>query len=481
MGGAVRDLLLGRHSGGTDLDLVVEGEAISVARRAADRLGWAFYVLDELRDVARLIFQSGQGAPLVCDVAGLREESIETDLFLRDFTINAMAARYTPAGFGDLVDPYKGRDDLRSGIVRRVSPISLADDPIRLVRAVRFVAQFGFTLDPATELQIRRLNTTLALASMERVRDELWKTMATPRAAEAINQLHELGLLSYTLPELSAMIDVTQPPPHVHDVYHHTLAAVRAAQAVRDWAITGQPQTTTGGVMPLDALEAWRFRIKQHLMTPLAAGRLAGDWLIWYALLHDIGKPQTRTVEQDNHSGVARIHFHGHEATGAEMALHRLEALRFSRYEGEAARTVVNAHMRPHHLHHSFQGEAISNRAAFRFFRDIDGRLPGRETGLDVLLLALADRWAIYDQEPPDWAEYLQHVEQLLAFHWSPERQSQRPLVDGHELMRRLNLPPGPQVGILLDQLMEAQAAGDIQSADEAIRLAASWLEQAQA
>lgn len=480
VGGAVRDMLMGRRPGVTDLDLVVDDEAIAVARRAADRLGWAFYALDELRDVARLVLQPGQTTPLVCDVAGLRGNTIEADLFLRDFTINAMAVSYSAKGFGHVLDPHDGRGDLRRGLIRRVSPISLADDPIRLVRAVRFVAQFDFALDADTELQIRRLNTTLPLAGTERMRDELWKTLATPRTAQAIAQLYRLGLLSHMLPEIPATIYVTQSSPHVHDVYGHTLATIHAAQAVRDWALTGRPQPAPNGMLHLDALEHWRYRIKHHLMTPLAADRQAGDWLIWYALLHDIGKPTTRTVEHDEETDASRIRFIGHETIGADMAQHRLDQLRFSRYEAEAARTVINEHMRPHHLHQTFTGESISNRAAFRFFRDINGRLPGRETGVDVLLLALADRWATYDKEPPDWYHYVEHVNQLLAYHWSPERQSQRPLVDGHELMRRLDLEPGPQVGILLDRLMEAQAAGEIASTDDAIRLAAGWLEQAQ-
>src|SRR3954453_8820949 len=137
VGGAVRDLLLQRKVELTDLDLVLGDAAIPVARRVADRLGWAYYPLDEARDVARLVFMPSASTPLVCDIAGMRGGSIEADLRLRDFTVNAMALAFTTAYTTPiLIDTVGGQSDLHKRLLRRVSAMSIADYPVRLLRAV---------------------------------------------------------------------------------------------------------------------------------------------------------------------------------------------------------------------------------------------------------------------------------------------------------------------------------------------------------
>jgi poly(A) polymerase len=208
--------------------------------------------------------------------------------------------------------------------------------------------------------------------------------------------------------------------------------------------------------------------------------------LVWHALMHDIGKPQTRTVEtaletvRDGEQVESqRYRFFSHDEVGAAMTRVRLEALRFSRQEAQLGEVVVAAHMRPHHLHASFGTKPLSRRACFRFFRDVGGRGFDVLPGVDVVMLALADYQAIYMADlPPDWDGYLHHTVQLLefAFHTEGLQQVRRPLVDGHTLMRYFNLQPGPEVGSLLERLQEAQAAGEIGTKDEALAMAATWV-----
>ncbi len=480
VGGVVRDLLLGRQLAHYDLDIVVEQNALQTARRVADRVGWAYYPMDEVRDVARLVFAMDGAEPLVCDVAGMRGGSIENDLLARDFTINAMALAYSSNAPPTLIDSTGGQEDLRRQVVRAVTSMSLAEDSVRILRAVRLAVQLGFRIDPATEAQMERLAGDLRIASVERVRDELWKTLATDDPAQAVDMLHNLGILIYVLPEVVTTTAVTQSYPHYQDVYRHSLATVRHALPLRAW-IMGTASTREPAIAALDAvLGPWRFHLRRHLATSLAVGRTHGDWLVWNALLHDVGKPYTRSEEPDpDHPGAVRVRFLGHEERGAEMVSERLSALRFSRHEIELASAVIRGHMRPHLLHTNFADQPISRRAAYRFYRNIGGKPFGYRAGIDTLLLALADYQAIFPATPPpDWAAYLDHVNDLLSFAFDPQSDAPtvKPILDGHALMHYFDLQPGPRLGELIEFLREAQAAGEIATTDEALALASGWL-----
>jgi putative nucleotidyltransferase with HDIG domain len=490
VGGVVRDFLLGVTKAATDMDVVVEHSALQVARQVADQLGWAFYPLDTERDVARLVF-TASNPPLVCDVAAMRGGTIDRDLRARDFTVNALAVEWRGRSAVQLVDVVGGQQDLKQQRLRRVNPSSLAEDPVRLLRAVRFAVQLGFAIEEETELQMLRMSDTISLASPERVRDELWKTLQTAAPAVAVEMLRRYGLLAYVLPEVADLEGVTQSAPHVLDVYRHTLEVLRFAEQFRAWLRrpgrdTGEPApAATPGPRQLaweQALAPWRFRLQEHFLQAITADHLRVDWLIWHALLHDIGKPATRTLEEMPEGG-QRTRFLGHDEVGARLAQVRLEALRFSRQEVQLAGEVAAAHMRPHHLHASFGSGLLSRRACYRFFRDTGGRGGARGfdvlPGVDVILLALADYQATsLADPPPHWDQYLSQMVQLLdfAFHSEGLEQVRRPLVDGHTLMRYFNLRPGPEIGGLLERLQEAQATGEIASGDEALALAATWV-----
>ncbi len=500
VGGLVRDLLLGRTHSPADVDLVVAHSAIPVARRVADRVGWAFYALDEGRDVARLVFNAG-ALPLAVDIAGLRGGSLEADLRSRDFTVNAMALALRPGGSeSEVVDVVGGREDLAARQIRRVNATSLADDPLRLLRAVRFSSELGFPIETATRDQMLRMPGAIGSVSAERVRDELWKTLAGRDPAQALDMLRKLGLLAWVLPELVGCDLVQQTAPHDKDVYRHTLSVVQHAAQLRDWLLGGgAPARSAQLVAPLSAgplsavplpgsqaerlgevlrvLEPWAFYLRRHFAPTVAANHTRAEWLVWHALFHDVGKPATRTVETLS-SGAERARFLNHEEVGAPMARSRLAHLRFSRQEIDLCGAVVLHHMRPHSLHAAFPEREVSRRARFRFFRDIGGADLEHPIGIDVLLTAVADYLGMRDNTPGDeLRDYLVHVAQMLAFVFSEkavETAVLHPLADGRMLMRELELQPGPALGKLIDQLAEAQAAGEIGSADEALQLARS-------
>lgn len=480
VGGVVRDALLGRRAGLTDLDLVVTHDALGVARRVADRLGWAYYPLDADRDVARLVFTAGK-TPLVCDIAAMRGGDLTTDLLARDFTVNALALRWRHGAAGDLVDLTGGQADLAARQLRRVTPWGLAEDPVRLLRAVRLAVQLDFTIAAETLQQILRISDTLRLASPERLRDELWKLLSSAAPARAVELLRTYNLLRSLLPEVADMEGVAQTAPHDADVFQHTLRTVDYALRLRAWitgdaALTDDPATSEIVVMLAPHLP----RLRQLLLTITSAERRAVDWLVWFALWHDVGKPATRTADRFP-DGAVRYRFLGHEELGAELAARRLDALRFSRFEVALTHAVIRAHMRPHLLHASFGGEAISRRAQYRFFCDNDGRAAETLVGVSTILLALADYQAIYAvSPPPEWPAYVQHMAELIDYGLAPNgfAEVRTPLVDGHTLMTYFDLSPGRQVGVLLEQLREAQAAGEIATPEAALALAAQLLVQ---
>ncbi len=489
VGGVVRDHLFGSQTKVTDLDLMIDQGALPIARAVADELGWAFYPLDEGRDVARLVFTANAGVPLVCDIARIRGGSVEGDLLMRDFTINAMAFQIERLGEATLIDICNGQRDLQQRLLRRVSAASLADDPVRLLRAIRFMVQFNFTLDEQTRLQIKQVCSTVTLASPERIRDELWKMLDTNQPTRAIEELREVGLLIHVLPEVAHMEEIAQSYPHFEDVYQHTLRVMQNTVDLRNWILDRPYQQEPEMARWREMLAPYLVSLRQHLREPLAGGRTRAEWLVWHAMLHDIGKPQSRTEEiQPNQS--IRYRFFDHERIGAEMAEHRLTTLRFSRPEIVLANRVTTFHMRPHLLSSSFLGQSLSKRAKYRFFRDT---FPGQLThtgdsgnerqsdGIDVLCLAIADYQAIHRHAINTEDGYLEHSKELFAYtfdHDGFQATRLQPLIDGHTLMKALHLAPGRQVGELLTMLQEAQAAGEIATTEAALALAATWLQE---
>jgi len=354
--------------------------------------------------------------------------------------------------------------------LRAVTAQSLSDDPIRTLRAARLSISLACRIDEQTRALIRAAAPRLAEVSAERVRDELSHIVGLPGLHRSLLLLDELGLLDQVLPEVQAMRGVAQSLPHHWDVFEHTLRALDLLEVLlaRLIGIETQAHEPVAVIAPEFAwadidrvFGPMRDALHEHLEKMLSDDRPAWLALKWAAVLHDIAKPRTRTVEPDG-----RTRFFQHEDIGAELAAGRMRALRFSTVEIERAATIVRHHMRPHHLAES----SVSRRATYRFFRDTG------EAGVDVLLHALADHLATHgpDLNPDRWAGRLELTRALLDeyFHRREETVSPPPLISGHEVMAALNLEPGPQVGDILEAVREAQAAGEVKTREEALALA---------
>src|SRR5512139_1217213 len=221
VGGAVRDLLLGREI--HDWDVVVERDAIRLARTAADRLKADVYVLEADLDMARVLVDD-----TMIDFARLREADLDLDLAGRDFTINAMAIDLSQPD--QIIDRFNGQSDLEEGLIRAISEASLSSDPVRMLRAVRQSASLALAIDPQTAVWTKTHSALIANAPAERVRDELSKTLQESNVAHSLLLLDSSGLLQYVLPEVITLKGVTQSLPHHWDVYEHTRRVIDALE-----------------------------------------------------------------------------------------------------------------------------------------------------------------------------------------------------------------------------------------------------------
>ena len=462
VGGAVRDLLLSRPI--HDMDFAVAEGVIPLARRVANALHAAFFLLDEERETARVILTGQDDQRIFLDFAILRGPDLETDLRSRDFTINAMALPVAPNQ--ELIDPLGGAEDLRKGLIRPCSASAFHDDPVRVLRAVRFAAALNFRLLPATLQGIRQAAGELPRVSPERVRDELFHILGGARPESALRVMGHLHVLPVVFPELPDEKGVTQSPPHEFDVWTHTLGVVDHLQSVLDvLTLPFNPDAAANLALGQVSLRLGKFRqqVDAHLREQLIPGRSVRDLLFFSALYHDAGKPGTRQVEPDG-----RIRFFNHETLGAQIAMQRASALRLSNQEIEWLGKVIRNHLRPMLLAQA-DGNP-SRRAVYRFFRDTGS------AGIDVCLLSLADVLGTYGPALPQnvWEHHLEVVRTLLEGFWErpAEVVSPPPLVNGDDLMQQFSLQPGPQIGRLLELIREAQAAGEITGREDALNLA---------
>lgn len=467
VGGAVRDAILGRPT--NDLDFAVSQDAIGLGRRVADKLEGAFYPLDPERDTARVILFQADGSRQILDFAGLRGADIHSDLLGRDFTLNAMALDFHHPP--KLMDPLDGVNDMRSGLIRACSDQVFVDDPLRILRGVRLASAFDLRIVPETIQMMLPAVDLLPGVSVERVRDELVRILDGPRQAKSLRVLDALGVLPDILPEMAELKDVEQSPPHISDVWSHTLDVISKLEHVLSvLSLHHDPEAAANWALGFISVQLGRYReqIFDHLNDSITTGRSQRSLLFLAALYHDAGKPETRVMDDDG-----RIRFFKHEVVGSKLAASRGHSLRLSNEEVKYLEKIVRNHMRPLSL--TKVGNPPSRRSIYRFFRDTG------QAGVDVCLLSLADTLATYGPTLPKelWAEQLSVVRSLLEswFERQEEAIAPPPIINGRDLMDHLGMPPGPQIGELLKAIREAQAMGQVTDRSIALEFAKSWLE----
>ncbi|GAB6064812.1 HD domain-containing protein [Deferrisoma palaeochoriense] len=432
VGGAVRDVALGRPLP-PDLDLALPvPDARPVAEELARGLCGHPFPLDEGRGAWRVALPGGA----TVDAVPLRASTLEEDLELRDFTVNAMAWRL---GGGPLVDPLGGLADLLRGELRACGPGVLEADPLRVLRVYRFSAALGLRVGPELAGRLARAAPGLDGVAPERVRTELFATLDLPAGAGALRRMAEDGVLAALFPFVEAWRGFDQGDYHRHDLWEHALRT--AEEAAR-----------------LAAGEGWipePGRLREHLAEELEAGITRRALLVMAAYLHDLAKPECAVDEG------TRRRFTGHETRGGHLVRGLLARLRVGRRARGAAQRVVAAHLR---LFQLSRQTPPTERARLRYLRDLRAETP------EAVLLAVADERATGEDSPHREAVERTAAE-VLALYWRKRDEEEiPPLLRGRDLVE-LGVPPGPEVGRLLRQVAEAEARGEVATRNEALAL----------
>jgi putative nucleotidyltransferase with HDIG domain len=457
VGGAVRDRLLGRAS--SDVDIVVAGEPDQAARAVARTAGRAAcFALSADHRSWRVVARDRDWQ---IDFEPLRAETLERDLGLRDFTVNAIAE---PLQGGSPIDPLGGVGDLRTGRLRMAGPQAFSDDPLRVLRLVRVGLELGLEPDRDALAGARAAAPRLADVSPERVYAELRRILAASQPRRGIEMLDEVGAAAIVLPELQTLRGVAQSRYHHTDVYGHTLEVLDWTVALQD-AVAGRRGERAEAVLASIPDET-RSQVAELLSEPLADEQTRGEGLRWGALLHDAAKPLTRAGGEPG----VRVTFIGHDVRGAELARAVLERLRASERMRAHVAALVRHHLRLGFLVH--EPQPLSRRTVFTYLRACS------PVEVDVTLLSIADRLATRgDRSEEAIAVHLQLARALLpdALAWRASGPP-RSLLRGDELARELGISSGPRLGALLESLLEASYAGEIATREEALAYARGLL-----
>lgn len=424
IGGYVRDFYLNRSC--TDIDIVIEGNGMEIASAVASVLETRVTLFKKF-GTAMLRYKGFE-----IEFVGARKESyrsdsrkpivengtLEDDQKRRDFTINAMAFSLSKEDYGTLTDPFNGMDDLKQKVIRTpLNPdTTFSDDPLRMIRAIRFAAQLDFSIDDASFVSIERNASRINIVSQERITVELQKIMAAPKPSIGFMLLEKSGLLALLVPQISLLKGVETMEGKGHkENFSHTMEVLDNVASASD-----------------------------------------NIWLRWAALLHDVGKPSTKHF--DKKSGWT---FHGHDFVGSKMIPGIFRQLRLPL--GEELRYVqklVQLHLRPIALVNEVSDSGI-RRLLFEAGPDID----------DLMLLCRAD---ITSKNPRTVRRHLENFEQvskkMVLVEEKDAIRNFQPPITGEMIMKTFGIPPCREVGLIKDYIKEAILDGKIGNNPEEAR-----------
>ena len=451
-GGFVRDVVIGAVPKDVDVRLDVP-DIGSAANRFVEWLGGRCVGVYGNPHVVSVKVRTAAGE-VALDLTRQEGRTIEEDARFHDLTVNAMAVSVHDVANGRaarVIDPARGLWGIDARVVRMTHRESFSDDPIRVLRALRFSHTLGYRIEPHTMAAARASAPMLSVAPGERVTAELAKLLSVPPYRAAVGLLEDVGALEQVLPELQACRDVAQPTNyHVHDVYGHLLATVGELDRV-------------AGELDLDFGPEVDAYFDEHVGDGLTRREL----MPFAALLHDIGKPETVSARPDGNP-----QFLDHEVVGANMVAAVCRRLRFSRTVRDFLTSVVRHHMRPWSI--SPDGRMPSARAVRKFHQRAG------DSATAVLVLHLADLRGsrVYMLTPEEWDARVRLVRRLIDGVQELGRTvrllaAEPPLLNGHDLMA-MGVPQGPEVGRLLRLVSDAHQDGAISNREEAVRLVES-------
>lgn len=443
VGGALRDLYLGRTL--KDVDIVVNERVAEMARYFADKIEANFVILDLKREIYRVVKDS-----ISFDFAMMIGGSIENDLGRRDFTINAIASpliyyrtEYNLSDFllkkdnnpgntllnisNNIIDPYNGINDLKNKKINIVKEDIFIEDPLRLWRAIRFKSQLDFRISQNTVDLMKESSNLAAMPAAERIKDEFVKILKTEKVAELIKYAEdEFEMISTLITDIVEMKVTGENQHHQEDVWTHCLLVLETLEGLLSDEFYYEK---------LDKKKIYLLKIS--------------------ALLHDIGKITTKSRKGEN------VHYYGHENAGADRLVSILKQLKFSSEEIGFVKNIVKYHMRPMLL---YIAENLTDKGRYRLFKQLGSLTPV------VLIHSLADKIAAMkiNQRIDEIEVYKDFIGDMLEMYYNYRSKTENLLISGREIKECLNIEEGPQIGELLDKLIDAQAREQVKNKEEA-------------
>lgn len=424
VGGAVRDILLGRKI--RDFDFTVEGLVRPIGKSIANELGGAYYVLDDEREMVRVIIEDEKLGKFDVDIAQLTGETIEDDLRERDFTINAMAIAV--GNEKQLVDPLNGLSDMENKTLRMCAPDSLQNDPLRSLRAIRMCLEFGLEMDEGLQNAMYDARSRLYVSSMERYRDEMFKIIRLHKNAEAVSMWKKFGLTDHLFPEWNS--DVPFDSEWIANTDHFSLLLTvdrKKADPLSDFDNYASSR-----------LGNYKEALKAFFDKPLALYHDRRMLNLFAAIAGSLGG----SAEVLN-GWCSRLAFSSSETIFVTNSLRSFE-----------------------HLHDVKNPENYGDVDIYRYFRQF------KEGGIGGLILYLADGYR-YQNVPnayKNWCDKVVFVQNMVSAYFTRYMEviSPQPMMSGHDIQELLDIPAGPVIGQIKNALIEAQIRGSVKNLAEA-------------
>ncbi len=433
VGGILRDLYLDNEN--FDKDLVVAN--VNTEKFSSDLahfLNASLITLDEQNKIYRLVLPDKVN---IIDIAELVGNNIEDDLSRRDLTINSIALNLKT---NEIIDTNDGFSDLKNKRIRHIGEQNFVDDPLRLLRVFRFQAALNFKIDAGLLNIVKKHSPLIKQTAFERINYELLKMFSGRHSSNALKLMDNSGLLAELLPASQELKNV---PPNLHHhlgLFEHSIEVVKQIQYIFESS-------------PLD--------VQTHLNSLDFGGNTRLAHLKFAGFLHDIGKPDTWTIEDET----GKHRFIKHDDVGSKMCINLLKKLKFSKKQIEYISKMVKNHIYPSHVVSSSE---LNDKIKMRFVRKMENNV------IDIIILAMADRLSARGVEITDEIveKNINNLQLLLDYYLSI-KDFLKPLpklLSGEEIMELLNMKPSIELGNVIKNLKEAQISGEITTRDEAVK-----------
>jgi poly(A) polymerase len=446
VGGRIRDFLLNKKTG--DFDFAVKGDSSSFAKELAKALEGSYILLDKETKLSRVVLDDG----ITLDFSPLKGNDIEEDLSNRDFTINAMALPITLLNKdfsfnpSDIIDPLRGQEDLKKGIIKQCSREGFSQDPLRMLRAVRLKSNCGFVVECRTEQNIKQNASLIKNVSGERISQEFFEILGSNQSHDHITYMDQtLGLIEEIFEEVKDMKDVGKCAYHVVDSWQHSVYTLHVIENI----------IYANGYFE----DHVRIEYENHSKQKLSGNRTRMQLMKFAALFHDIGKPSAMKIDE-----TGRVRFRGHEVTGVKIIKDIGQRLKLSRKEIDILSKLVYNHMIPLVL---YKKNDLSSESIFKLFKNM------QEDTLDLLLVSLSDiistRQLLHPEEP--MGMYKVHIEFLANNYLTRYRQlfDISHIITGEDIKENFSILESHLIGELIERVRYAIFAGEVSNKEDAL------------